>query len=96
MLTCVSQSLFVTRPNILYETWISIIKRYYIYFVLVKCHEIDTVDGGNVTLTSNGINAIALFTCKIGSSLNGSSTSTCDSNGFWEIPQPLCGILLNV
>ena len=32
-----------------------------------------------------------MFTCGIGSTLNGSSVSVCDSNGSWNKLAPVCG-----
>ena len=61
------------------------------FYVLERCDDINNVENGNIALINDGRSTIAVFTCGIGSSLNGSSVSVCDLNGSWNTLAPVCG-----
>ena len=59
--------------------------------VSVKCQDLDAISNGQVVLTTNSISAVAEFSCEVGSSLNGSSSAVCGTDGLWNNVEPLCG-----
>ena len=58
----------------------------------VKCEDIASIDNGDLTLSTDGVVTIAVFTCDIGSTINGSSTAECGTDGSWTVTAPQCGI----
>ncbi|XP_052281318.1 sushi, von Willebrand factor type A, EGF and pentraxin domain-containing protein 1-like [Dreissena polymorpha] len=54
------------------------------------CVTLTTVVGGSYSLTTNGIQTSATYTCNVGFTLNGDNQITCQSTGVWSPVQPTC------
>lgn len=60
-------------------------------FIAAQCDSILTPDGGNVTLVTNGTQTLAVYTCGVGSSLDGEANPECQEDGTWQYSEPICG-----
>ncbi|KAL4229791.1 hypothetical protein ACF0H5_010182 [Mactra antiquata] len=58
--------------------------------ICVPCPEKHNPNSGQVTMTTDGFNTIATFSCVKGYSLNSSDTSICLTNGTWDNQDPYC------
>lgn len=47
-------------------------------------------------LSTDGLVTIATFTCVSGYNLNSTAVTSCQSNGKWNLPDPACGMYMNV
>ncbi|XP_053399292.1 CUB and sushi domain-containing protein 3-like [Mercenaria mercenaria] len=56
----------------------------------VSCPMIETLEYGDVTVTSNGSVTIATYSCVQDYSLLGDAVRTCTSSGAWESTTPTC------
>ncbi|XP_052280648.1 sushi, von Willebrand factor type A, EGF and pentraxin domain-containing protein 1-like isoform X2 [Dreissena polymorpha] len=59
----------------------------------VDCGHFYTLFNGSVSTTATTFGSIATITCHTGYSLNGSSTSTCASNGQWSSTGQRCTLV---
>ena len=60
-------------------------------YLSVTCLELDTPEGGLVTMRSNNSVTQAVFACASGYTLQGTSVLTCRSTGTWDLTVPDCG-----
>ena len=69
---------------------------YYSYvFVLiaVSCRHLIDPTNGTVMMTGNLEGDTATFTCSPGFELVGAETVTCQDDGQWSVPPPVCQII---
>lgn len=70
-------------------------KHQYLLFA-VPCQTLQASGSGSVNYFSNGSVSTATFTCDVGTSLQGSMETSCDSTGQWNFEEPNCGIHVHV
>ena len=63
-------------------------------FISVKCDDLASIDNGQLAISMDGVSTIAVFTCDIGSTVNGSSTAECSADGSWSVMVPHCGNII--
>ncbi|XP_060573346.1 P-selectin-like [Ruditapes philippinarum] len=56
----------------------------------VQCASLDDPDSGSVTLTTDGEQTVASFTCVTGYKVSGTSPLTCQTDGQWSDVNPTC------
>ncbi|WAQ97855.1 SVEP1-like protein [Mya arenaria] len=54
------------------------------------CQTISTAVGRMVSLSTDGLETTASFTCTVGYTLNGQGNITCRSDGSWDFSEPVC------
>ena len=54
------------------------------------CPDLDDIPNGAVMMTGNSVDDTATYTCDMGYELVGVMTVTCQSNGMWDNPPPVC------
>ena len=57
----------------------------------MRCEELSSIDNGELIVSTDGVVTMAVFTCYIGSTINGSSTAECGTDGSWTVTVPQCG-----
>jgi len=57
----------------------------------VTCLTLSGPDNGMVSLSTDGEQTVAAFSCSSGFSLQGSPASLCLTDGSWSNPPPQCG-----
>ena len=60
------------------------------YFLTDGCDALDNLNGGSVSMTTDGSETQAIFSCGTGYSMNGGSVLTCRSDGSWDVSPPSC------
>ena len=65
-----------------------------IFFIKGTCDTLSTPSGGAVSVSTDGINTRASYTCNNGYTLNGVNAITCRSDGSWDFTEPTCGKLV--
>jgi CUB/sushi domain-containing protein len=61
---------------------------------VVDCGSPPDTANGSFTITGTTYNATATYTCKTGYSLSGFSMRTCQADGTWSTPAPLCSVMM--
>ena len=51
---------------------------------------VDPMNGDFVTMTGKSVGDIAVYTCNSGFELVGATNLTCQIDGYWSDPPPLC------
>ncbi|WAQ98671.1 SVEP1-like protein [Mya arenaria] len=55
-----------------------------------KCEDLASPTSGNVSLVTDGSQTTAVYTCSVGSSLDGQSQPSCTEDGTWTAVSPTC------
>lgn len=58
--------------------------------VMVGCPVVTDLANGAHSPTTNGAVTTVTYTCSIGYTMNGTQTPTCQTNGQWSSPKPVC------
>ena len=58
--------------------------------VPVPCGNIESIDNGNFTITSNTFGGMVTFFCDEGYEMQGESVRVCQPDGHWSSTQPTC------
>lgn len=58
-----------------------------------QCENITTPAGGNVSMVTDGTHTIAVYSCAVGSSLDGVAAPECQADGNWYADTPTCSKL---
>ncbi|XP_052791742.1 sushi, von Willebrand factor type A, EGF and pentraxin domain-containing protein 1-like [Mya arenaria] len=56
----------------------------------IKCEDLTKPASGDVTLITDGAQTTAVYTCSVGSSLDGDSQPSCTEDGTWTAQSPSC------
>ena len=56
----------------------------------VACPTLTSPASGNFTLTTDGTQSTAMFSCTNGYHIEGAATLSCDSSGVWTDIEPVC------
>jgi len=60
------------------------------------CESLTSPGGGEVTMTTDGVDTRAEFTCSPGYTMSGEAVLTCRSDGTWDLAPPTCSELMGV
>ncbi|XP_053399660.1 sushi, von Willebrand factor type A, EGF and pentraxin domain-containing protein 1-like isoform X1 [Mercenaria mercenaria] len=55
-----------------------------------QCDSLTPPAGGNVSLVTNGTQTVAVYSCDVGSSLDGEPTPECQEDGTWKSTEQTC------
>lgn len=61
------------------------------FYISEICDTLSNPVGGSVTITTDGLETKAQFSCTIGYTMTGSPNLTCRSDGTWDQQAPSCG-----
>ena len=70
----------------------------YIMFIFVsnnliaECPTLSKITNGVVTIASNRVLGVAMYSCELGYLLNGTTTRVCTEQGLWSGNEPVCNL----